>query len=146
MLRGNAGVATIVEQQTLSIGEVLHNLRKDIVDALTLGGTTAFLSEYGYLTPQLCQLQISQGTQELSLTYGSVVTILCHLTQLQRVGDGGDGLVVLGYTQQQMIEYLHLVPCCRLLFETTVQRAFLALGTFKRDELVGVQLNDERER
>ena len=138
LLRGHTGVTAIVEQQALSIGQVLHDLCQHVVDALTLGGRAAFLSEYGHLAPQLRQLQISQSTQELGLTHGGVVARLRHFAQLQRVADGGDSIVVLGNTQQQVVENLDLIPCCRLLLESTVHGTCLALFTLKRDEFVRV--------
>ena len=146
LTRGHARIAVIVLQQRLGISQVSNNLIEHCVQVLTLSGRAALFCEYRYLAPQLCQFQIGQRTQELSLTHSCVIASLRDLTGFQRVVDGGDGLVVLSDTQQQMIEYLDLIPSGGFLLKTTVHRTSFALFTLEGNEFITVQFDDKRER
>ena len=45
-----------------------------------------------------------------------------------------------------MVEHLDLIPCVGGHLEPAVERSGLAFLALERDELVGLQLDDERER
>ena len=143
LTRGHARIAIVILQQRLGIGQVGNDLVEHCVQVLTLSGRAALLCEYRYLAPQLSQFQISQGTQELCLTHSCIVASLSHLTGFQRVIDGGDSLIVLSDTQQQVVEYLDLIPSGRLLLETAVHGTSLALFALEGNEFVTVQFDDK---
>ncbi len=90
-----AGVAVIIFEQALGIGEIAHHLIEHLVDGSTLGMAATFFGKDRNLSPQLCQLEVGQTAQELGLAHGGVVSGLRHLALIERVGDGGDGLVGL---------------------------------------------------